>query len=87
MSNGVTLGHVVQFAGTNMDRAAPLASHLEVKSSHVVSLLLNKWREALTHSEWTLLDQDCNGSVKHDDNDVFPSVNVTPDLRTVRDHF
>lgn len=64
VSKVVTLGHVVQLAGGNMDNAAPLASHLEVKSICVITLLLNKWREALTNSEQTLLHQYCNGSIK-----------------------
>lgn len=81
MSKVVTLGHVVQLAGGNMDNAAPLASHLEVKSIRVITLLLNKWREAVTNSGQTLLHQYCNGSIKPDENDVFPSVNISPDFR------
>ncbi len=65
MSNGMTLGHIVQFAGTNMDNAAPLASHLEVKSTRVISLL----------------HQFCDGSVKPDENDVFPSENISSDFK------
>ena len=80
MSNVVTLEHVVQLAGANLDDAAPLACRLEVKSTRAISLLLNKWREALTVSERTLLQRYCDGSVKPDDNDVFPSVNISSDF-------
>ncbi len=42
MPNVVTLGHIVQFAGANMDNAAAFASCLEVKSTNIITLLLNK---------------------------------------------
>lgn len=81
MSNIVTLGHVVQLAGANMDNAAPLASWLEVRSMRTITLLLNKWRDTLSDCEKNLLKQYCDGSIKLDENNVLPSINVFPDFR------
>lgn len=81
LSNVVTLGHVVQLAGANMDNATPLAFCLQVKSTGSVSVLLSRWREALTDSERALLRQYCDGFMKPDENDVFPSVSISPDFR------
>ncbi len=81
MSNVVTLGHVIQFAGANMDNALFLVSHLKMHSVRVIASLLKKWKEALTDSECTLLNLYCNGSVQPSVDDFFPLVRIFPDFK------
>ena len=80
LSNVVTLRHVVQLAGANMDNVTPLACCLQVKSTRTAAVLLSRWREALTDSERALLRQYCDSFIKPDEN-VFPSVSIFPDFR------
>lgn len=80
-ANIVTLGHVVQLAGADLNIAAPLTCRLGVNSTRTVSLLLSQWRRALTEGELTLLKLYCDGSLKPDENDAFPSMNISPDFK------
>lgn len=80
-SRVVTVKHVVQLAGTNMDNAAAVAFRLEVVSTRVVHQLPSKWAAAPTDGEQTLVVQYCDGSVRPDENDVFLSVNISRDFK------
>lgn len=73
--------HVVQFAGANMDNVAAVVFCLELVSTCVVHLLSSKWAAAPTDGEQTLVVKYCDGSVRPDKNNVFPSVNISTDFK------
>uniref|UniRef100_A0A3B4TQD0 Reverse transcriptase domain-containing protein n=1 Tax=Seriola dumerili TaxID=41447 RepID=A0A3B4TQD0_SERDU len=80
-ANVLTLGRVVELTGPSLEDAAPLASRLGVGSVRTVSLLLSRWRAALTNVERMLLTQYMNGSVRPNENDMFPPLNILPDFK------
>ncbi|KAJ4947290.1 hypothetical protein JOQ06_009326 [Pogonophryne albipinna] len=45
----LTLGQVVEMCGPRLDNAAGLASRLSLRSVRVVSLLLQSWKQQLSH--------------------------------------
>ena len=77
----VTLGHVVQLCGPDLNNAAALVSHLGVRSVRFITHLLNTWRCELTQTELSLLTAHCNGHRQPNNDDPFPALTIAPDFK------
>lgn len=71
----------MKHAGANLDNATALARQVGMSSSRVMLKLLREWRAALSDSETTLLQQFLIGTAQPDVEDLFPILNIFPDLR------
>ncbi|KAK3573134.1 hypothetical protein QTP86_014124 [Hemibagrus guttatus] len=76
----VTLRELVNAVGTDLSRAEDLAACMGLRSLHVVSQLLHRWRSALTSEERVqLMDCQCTETGPAED-EPFPQLNIAPDL-------
>jgi len=77
----VTCPHVVDVTGADMDHAAALALRLQERSTWVVGLMLERWRQALSETECSMTTRYCNGSLQPQDGDPFPPLSLSPDFK------
>ncbi|KAK3554521.1 hypothetical protein QTP70_024427 [Hemibagrus guttatus] len=76
----VTLRELVNAVGSDLSRAEDLAACMGLRSLHVVSQLLHRWRSALTSEERVqLMDCQCTETGPAED-EPFPQLNIAPDL-------
>jgi len=76
----ISLGHLVQLAGTDFKSVDLVAEHLGIRSTRVVTKLLEKWRSALTEEECKLLKDYSDGFIFPNCGDPFPNLLLSPNL-------
>ncbi|KAK3510999.1 hypothetical protein QTP70_027845 [Hemibagrus guttatus] len=76
----VTLWELVNVAGSDLSRAEDLAARMGLRSRHVVSQLLHRWRSALTSEERVQLMDYQHTETGPAEDESFPRLNIAPDL-------
>ncbi|KAK3518319.1 hypothetical protein QTP86_018791, partial [Hemibagrus guttatus] len=86
-SGVITLGHLVDLAGPELNDADGAAACLRLRSTRTVAQLLQKWISALSPEEKGMLLEYCGGIEPPDEEDPFPELTLSPDLEGSTGHF
>ncbi|KAK3562783.1 hypothetical protein QTP86_009284 [Hemibagrus guttatus] len=79
-SGVITLGHLVDLAGPELNDADGAAACLRLRSTRTVAQLLQTWNSALSPEEKGMLMEYCGGIERPDEEDPFPELTLSPDL-------
>ncbi|KAK3545487.1 hypothetical protein QTP70_007737 [Hemibagrus guttatus] len=85
-SGVITLGHLVDLAGPELNNADGVAARLRQRSTQTVAQLFQKWNSALSTEEKGMLMEYCEGFERPDEEDPFPELTLSPDLEGSTDH-
>ncbi|KAK3538762.1 hypothetical protein QTP86_015659, partial [Hemibagrus guttatus] len=86
-SGVITLGHLVDLAGPELNDADGAAACLRLRSTRTIAQLLQKWHSALSPEEKGMLMEYCGGIEWPDEEDPFPELTLSPDLEGSTGHF
>ncbi|KAK3563441.1 hypothetical protein QTP86_028654, partial [Hemibagrus guttatus] len=86
-SGVITLGHLVDLAGPELNDADGAAACVRPRSTRTVAQLLQKWNSALSPEEKGMLMEYCGGIEWPDEEDPFPELTMSPDLEGSTGHF